>query len=303
MTRRFPDDFLDVLLRDETLARYSALRLGGPADWLFVAQADTAPETVSELLEAAWASGMPVRVLGGGSNTLISDTGARGLVVVNRMNALAYDEQGAMAASGAALTVLARKFATKGLAGFEWAASVPGTLGGAVVNNAGAHGGDMAGNVRQVEVLFADAGLRLLALEDLAYDYRLSSLKARADKRFLVLRAWLALTPDDPATIQARMEAFVSQRKRTQPQGASLGSIFKNPPGDYAGRLIESCGLKGFTIGGAQVSPVHANFFINSARASAADYRALIQHVQAAVHAQTGVLLHPEVEFFGDWQP
>lgn len=303
MTRRFPEDFLDVLLCDEPLARYSALRLGGPADWLFVAQADTSPETVSELLEAAWASGMPVRVLGGGSNTLISDNGARGLVVVNRMNALVYDEQGAVVASGAALTVLARKFAAKGLTGFEWAASVPGTLGGAVVNNAGAHGGDMAGNVRQVEVLFADDGLRVLTLEDLAYDYRRSSLKSRADKRFLVLRAWLALTPDDPAAIQARIEAFVSQRKRTQPQGASLGSIFKNPPGDYAGRLIEACGLKGFTIGGAQVSPVHANFFINSARATAADYGALIHHVQAAVQAQTGVLLHPEVEFFGDWQP
>jgi UDP-N-acetylmuramate dehydrogenase len=298
---RFPDDFAALLLRDEPLARYSALRLGGPADWLYAAGANDTVEQLVSLLEAAWAAGLPVRVLGGGSNTLISDAGARGLVIVNRISAIDYDDMGAVVSGGAALTVLARKFASRGLAGFEWAASVPGTIGGAVVNNAGAHGGDMAGNLRQAEVMFVGEGTRMLSRDAMAYAYRESALKSRPDKRFVVLRAWLALTPDDPQAIQARMDAFVAHRKRTQPQGASLGSIFRNPPGDYAGRLIEACGLKGHAVGGAQVSDVHANFFINRAAATASDYRALIEAVQAAVLRQTGVLLHPEVEFFGDW--
>jgi UDP-N-acetylmuramate dehydrogenase len=159
----------------------------------------------------------------------------------------------------------------------------------------------MAGNLRQAEVMFVGEGTRMLSRDAMAYAYRESALKSRPDKRFVVLRAWLALTPDDPQAIQARMDAFVAHRKRTQPQGASLGSIFRNPPGDYAGRLIEACGLKGHAVGGAQVSDVHANFFINRAAATASDYRALIEAVQAAVLRQTGVLLHPEVEFFGDW--
>jgi UDP-N-acetylmuramate dehydrogenase len=141
----------------------------------------------------------------------------------------------------------------------------------------------------------------VLTPADLGFAYRASSLKTRGDRRFLVTGAVLALKQDDPAAIQARMDEFIAHRKRTQPPGASLGSIFKNPPGDYAGRLIEACGLKGYQIGGAQVSPVHANFFINTDAATAGDYSALINHVGEAVYVQTGVRLEIEIERIGEW--
>lgn len=287
------------LQQHESLAKYTAARLGGPADWLYVAKTST--DELVEVISAAWADGVPVRVLGGGSNVLVSDKGVRGLVIVNSVKEVAFNGTLVTASGGHGLTPLARKCASHGLSGLEWAASVPGTVGGAVVNNAGAHGGDMAGCVQSVELVDAERGRHTLALADLAYGYRTSSLKHRDDRRFLVLSAVLRLAEGDPTAINATMDSFMAYRKRTQPPGASLGSIFKNPPGDYAGRLIESCGLKGYAIGGAQVSPVHANFFINKARATATDYYALIQYVRDTVHTQTGVLLEPEVELVGEW--
>ncbi len=292
----------DQLLAEEPLARYTAARLGGPAQWLYVAKGS--PEQLAEVVAAAWAEGIPVRLLGGGANVLVSDAGVRGLVIINKVTDICFgdwhDGRNVSAASGTSLGVLARKAAARGLAGLEWAVSVPGTLGGAIVNNAGAHGGDMARLVCDVVVLDADKGPQLYTQADLHYDYRYSSLKARADRRFVVLLATLALTPDDPAGIQQRMDAYIAHRKATQPPGASLGSIFKNPPGDYAGRLIEAAGLKGHRIGGAMVSPVHANFFINTRTASASDYYALIQYVHEVVQKRMGVTLETEIEMLGD---
>lgn len=282
-----------------SLAKYTAARLGGAAEWLYVAKTST--DELVEVISAAWADGMPVRVLGGGSNVLISDNGVRGLVIINGVKEAVFEGGTVTASAGHGLTTLARKCASHGLAGFEWAASVPGTVGGAVVNNAGAHGGDMSGNVRRVELVDAEHGQQTLSLDDLAYGYRTSSLKSRTDKRFLVLTVELEFEHGDPAATNAKMDEFIAYRKQTQPAGASLGSIFKNPPDDHAGRLIESCGLKGYNIGGAQVSPVHANFFINRERATATDYYRLIEYVQTTVHTQTGVLLEREVELVGDW--
>jgi UDP-N-acetylmuramate dehydrogenase len=291
------------LLRDEPLNRYTAARLGGAADWLYVAKEST--EELAEVVAAAWAKDIPVRVLGGGANVLVSDKGVRGLVVVNDVTEITfgdwYDGRNVAAASGTGLTVLARKCAARGLSGLEWAASVPGTVGGGVVNNAGAHGGDMAASLIDVVVLDADKGGRILTLDDLDYEYRMSSLKAQKERRVLVLLAQFGLKPLEPAAIQARMEHFVAYRKSTQPPGASLGSIFKNPPDDFAGRLIEAAGLKGYAIGGAQVSPIHANFFINHAGATASDYQRLIRHVQEVVEKQLGVTLEMEVELVGQW--
>lgn len=287
------------LLQNEPLAKYTAARLGGPADWLYIARDSN--EQLSAVVSAAWAENVPVRVLGGGANVLVSDAGVRGLVVINRVGKAAFNDTSVTVTAGMSLTVLARKCAQQGLSGFEWAVSVPGTVGGAVVNNAGAHGGDMAGCLRSAALVDAESGTQVLTNADLAYEYRSSSLKARADRRFLVLMATLTLSRSTPADVNARMEGFVAHRKRTQPAGASLGSIFKNPPGDYAGRLIESCGLKGAKIGGAQVSPVHANFFINTGgTASASDYYRLIMLVRDVVGEKTGVFLETEVEFVGD---
>lgn len=294
--------FPDRLLRGESLARYTAARLGGTADWLYVARHST--EELAEVVMNAWAANIPVRVLGGGANVLVSDKGVRGLVVINDVTEITFgdwhDGRNVSATGGTGLTILARKCASQGFSGLEWGASVPGTVGGAVVNNAGAHGGDMRGSLCEAVVLDR-RGPHLLTQDDLAYGYRTSSLKARPDRDYLVLLAMFTLQPADPPEIAARMEKFVAYRKSTQPPGASLGSIFKNPPDDYAGHLIESAGLKGHQIGGIQVSPVHANFFINRGSATASDYYALIRHVRETVHRTSGVELEMEVELVGEW--
>jgi len=291
----------DRLLRDANLARFTAARMGGNADWLY--QANTSVEELVEVLTAAWDENLPVRVLGGGANVLVADSGVRGLVVISRLTGIKRDGRFLTVESGTPLTVLSRNCQKMGLAGFEWAVAVPGTIGGAVVNNAGAHGSDMAMNLVSAEIVEANRGVLTLTRQDLQYNYRASSLKLRTDKRFLVLRVLMEFREDDPAAIQARMDTFNAHRRSTQPGGASLGSIFKNPPNDYAGRLIEAAGLKGYRIGSAMVSPVHANFFINveGAEGLAADYYALVRHVQQTVEAQFGVRLEPEIEFVGEF--
>jgi UDP-N-acetylmuramate dehydrogenase len=291
------------LLKDESLARYTAARLGGPADWLYIAR-DSEDELV-EVTLAAWKAGIPVRVLGGGANVLISDKGFRGLIIVNHISDIVFGEwhegRNLSVTGGVSLTVLAHKCQSKGLSGMEWAVSVPGTIGGAVVTNAGAHGGDMAHIVRDVVVL-EPKGPKLYTLEDMRYEYRSSMLKVRADRRYLVLLATLALKSDESQAIENRMQEFIAYRKQTQPPGASLGSIFKNPSGDYAGRLIEAAGLKGYRIGNVQVSPIHANFFVNTGEATASDYFALISHVRETVHKHSGVELEMEIELVGEWE-
>jgi UDP-N-acetylmuramate dehydrogenase len=290
------------LLQHEPMARYTAARLGGAADWLYVAKEST--EELAEVVMNAWAADIPVRVIGGGANVLVSDAGVRGLVVINHVTEIIFGDwhggRNVSATGGTSLTVLARKCASRGLTGLEWAASVPGTVGGAVVNNAGAHGGDMAASLCEAVVLDAHKGAQLWTRDDLNYGYRTSSLKTREDRRFLVLLAIFALEAAEPTAVQERIEHFVDYRKTTQPPGASLGSIFKNPDGDYAGRLIEAAGLKGYTIGGAQVSPVHANFFINTGGATAGDYYALIRHVGEVVRQTSGIELEIEVELVGE---
>lgn len=290
------------LTRDTPLARFTAARLGGPADWLYIARSD--PDELVDVVRAAWADGLPVRVIGGGANVLVSDSGFRGLIVVNRIARIEPAGENLLRVSaGTPLTHLARECATRGLRGFEWAVAVPGTVGGAVINNAGAHGGAMTDTV--VEAVVAEPeGERVWSHADLDYDYRHSALKARGDRRYLVTGALLRFTSDDPDAIGARMDEYNAYRKRTQPPGASLGSVFKNPAGDHAGRLIEAAGLKGHRIGSAQVSPVHANFFLNEGgAANASDYYALVRHVQQTVAAQSGVLLEPEIEFIGAFSP
>jgi UDP-N-acetylmuramate dehydrogenase len=298
-----PEKYQVRLLRDEPLARYTAARLGGPADWLYVARDST--EELITVVSAAWEQDVPVRLLGGGANVLVSDSGVRGLVVINDVTEITFgdwhDGRNLSATGGAGLAILARKCQTQGLSGMEWAVSVPGTVGGAVVNNAGAHGSDMAAVVRDVVLFDAIKGVQMFSQDDLAYDYRSSSLKARTDRRFLILMATFALERADPPQIRTQMERFIEHRRRTQPPGASLGSIFKNPPGDYAGRLIDSVGLKGHSIGGVQISPIHANFFVNSETGTASDYYALIRYVRDYVRQETGVELEMEIEIVGEW--
>lgn len=291
--------FGDELLYGEPLARYTAARLGGPADALVVAR------TLPDLIFAAhfaWDSGVSYRILGGGANVLVADEGFRGLVIVNHANGVDLGDDGLVKAeSGSNLSTLARRCMKRGLQGLEWAVSVPGTIGGAAINNAGAHGSDMAASVQAV-VVHRPGGVTRLVLDDLAYGYRESALKGSSTP-YLVTSVTLQLEPGaDAEALAGQAAEYVAHRKRTQPPGASLGSIFKNPPGDYAGRLIEAAGLKGMSRGGVQISPRHANFFVNTGEGgSAADYFALIQLARAAVQDQFGVLLEPEIELLGDF--
>lgn len=300
---KLPSPWNKRLLRDEPLARYTAARLGGPADMLYLAKQSL--NELAEVVSAAWSRGIPVRVLGGGANVLVSDRGVRGLVVINDVSQITFGEwhggRNVSATSGTGLTILARKCQSQGLSGLEWAVSVPGTVGGAVVNNAGAHGSDIAATLTETVVLDPRHGAQIFTLDEMAYDYRSSSLKARPDRRFLVLLAQFSLRLGNSEEILAKMEHFIAYRKQTQPPGASLGSIFKNPTGDYAGRLIEAAGLKGYQIGGVQISPIHANFFINIRQATAADYYSLIRHAQETVLNQFRVELELEIELIGEW--
>ncbi len=295
LLRAFP-----ALQRNQSLARFTAARLGGLADYLYIAK-DPAYTDIKRLLRVAWAQDLPVTVIGGGANILVADAGIRGLVIVNRAARIEPCGTRVQAAAGTSLIHLARFCHEQALGGLEWAIAVPGTVGGAVVNNAGAHGSDIASNLLRARVV-EPGNITWLAANDLKYAYRHSLLKSRADRRFFVLEAEFALQRTDREAIGAKMAQHNAYRRRTQPPGASLGSIFKNPPGDFAGRLIEAAGLKGERLGGVQVSPRHANFFVNlDGAATAADYWRLIRLVQARVKRASGVTLELEVQLLGDW--
>jgi len=295
--------FGERLQRRVPLAPYTSARLGGPADALLIVRsADELAEAVAWL----WAHEVPFLVLGGGSNVLVSDAGVRGVVLLNKAAAVRFgeDEEGSWvrAESGANLGRVARRAALQGLAGLEWAAGIPGTVGGAVVGNAGAHGGDMAGVLRVAEILHRREGRVTWPVERLAYGYRTSWLKVHPGEA-VVLAATLRLRPGDPQELQARLEEGRAYRQRTQPPGASMGSMFKNPPGDYAGRLIEAAGLKGTRIGGAEISRVHANFIVNHGDATARDVAELLRLARCTVAERFGVRLDLEIQLIGDWPP
>ncbi len=294
--------FKDRLEENAELERYSSARVGGTADALVVVRsADDLVEIVSWL----WVQDVPFVVLGGGSNVLVSDAGVRELVLLNRARTVRFGgKPGATALwaeSGANFGAIARQAAQKGYSGLEWAGGIPGTVGGAVFGNAGAHGGDVAGNLMMAEILHRTEGQVIWPKERLEFAYRSSWLK-RNPGQAVVLSATMHLEPGDPAEIEAKMDEFVAFRRKTQPPGASMGSMFKNPPGDYAGRLIEEAGLKGMQVGGAQISPLHGNFFVNQGEASATDVYALIQKARETVAREFGVELELEIELIGTWQ-
>ena len=289
----------------EPLAKHTTSRLGGPAEFLVVA--DSA-EVLAEQVRTARQLELPFFILGAGANVLISDAGVRGLVIVNRAREMRIDDAGEAPSvrveSGATLSLLARQCAARGLSGLEWAAGIPGTVGGAIYGNAGAHGSDIAASLRLAEILQEDGRVKRWETAELAFGYRASALKrARAAGQGgqVVLAAEFDLIRRDPVECLERMDVYNAYRRRTQPPGASLGSMFKNPPGDYAGRLIEAAGLKGLKVGGAEISPVHANFFLNTGEARASDVFALIHQAHTAVKARFDIDLALEVELVGEW--
>jgi len=296
------------LRKDVPLERYTSARVGGPADALVEIKS---ADELAQIAGLLWREGLPWILVGGGSNILVADAGVRGVVVVNRARRVSLAESReppqVWAESGANLGLISRQAASRGLSGLEWAGGIPGTLGGAVVGNAGAHGGDMAGSLAVAEILHHDPNVQEgmparegWLVDRLDYAYRTSRLK-HLPGQAVVLAATLRLERSTPQAVQAKLDELVAYRRRTQPPGASMGSMFRNPPGDYAGRLIDAAGLKGKRIGGAEISTLHGNFFINTGRATAADILSLIAVARECVYERFGVHLELEIELVGEW--
>lgn len=289
----------ESVAENRPLARHTSLRVGGPADLLVTAES---ADALRQAVSLAWEHGVPCFVLGSGSNVLVADAGIRGLVVLNRARAASVVEGGLRAESGAALATVARLAISAGLAGLEWSSGIPGTVGGAVVGNAGAWGSDVASTLRQATVLQGNGDLATWPAARFEYGYRTSVLKRQGPgRRAVVLEAEFRLRPADEQSLRARVAEITARRRASQPAGASCGSVFRNPPGDHAGRLVEAAGLKGATRGGAVISPVHANFVINEGEATAGDVRSLVELMRSEVQARFGVSLELEIELLGEW--
>lgn len=297
--------FGSKLQMDEMMGRYSVMQVGGPADYLVIIR-DV--RDLEESIRFLWEQEIPFILLGGGSNTLISDAGIREVVVINKAKEVKLLENDPdtirlWAESGASFGKLSRRTASKGWTGLEWSAGIPGTVGGAVVNNAGAFGSNVAENLEVAEILHP-VGDKIQrsewSVDQLAYDYRTSVIKTGGNPA-VVLSATFRLQQSTPAEVKGRIASISKKRQGSQPQGASLGSMFKNPPGDYSGRLIEEAGLKGSRVGDAEVSLVHGNFFLNRGNASAEDIAALIERVRETVKGKFGVDLELEIQLIGDW--
>lgn len=278
---------------DAPLAKYTWVGLGGPADCLVLARSR---DVLVQAVQMARSYGVPWHVYGGFSNILPPDAGLRGVVVLNQTRRVDFGPEYRLTADAGAIVVkVAREAVARGWAGMTWAVGLPGTIGGAVVNNAGAFGGEIAQILTGADVLNEAGCVVHVPASWFGFEYRCSKLKG-AGARWVVLGAEFQLREGDRTHLEAKAAEYTERRQRTQPPGRTLGSTFKNPPGDYAGRLIEAAGLKGERCGAIVVSPQHANFLINEGGGTAADFRALIQRVQATVMDQFGVLLEPEIE-------
>lgn len=288
--------------RDEPLARFTTMRVGGPAD-LF-ATVHNAFE-LRALVRFARARAIPCFVLGRGSDLVISDRGIRGLVIQVRAEGSRVDGERYVAEAGVPMARAATETQRAGLTGLEFGLAIPGTVGGAVWANAGAHGADVAAVLESARILGSDGSEAIVPAADLGLAYRDTRLKhPPADgPAEIVLEATFHLAPADADTIKGRLDDIRRWRQAHQPLGLpSAGSVFRNPPDDSAGRLIDEAGLKGTRIGGAVVSEKHANFIVNDQKGSAADVRRLGDHVRAVVQERTGVELAYEIEFPGDWE-
>lgn len=286
----------------EPMSRHTSFRVGGPADLL----ADpSAPEHVQALRSFASKCGTPFTVIGAGTNILVRDGGIRGIVcrIGNAMSrvSLVPGEQAITAQAGASIRSVCIAAGEAGLSGLEFAIGIPGHVGGGVVMNAGAHGGCLADAVTSVLSLSRDCEFVNWSASDLCFGYRHSALLGTDH---IVLEATFGLSQGDPAAIRRRHEEILAKRRATQPTDLpSAGSVFRRPPGHYAGALIEAAGLKGARVGGAQVSGKHAGFIVNTGGATASDVLQLIEHVQRVVAERSGVMLEPEVLVLGEDAP
>ena len=286
----------DQIRREEPMSRHTTFRVGGPAEYLVTPQIAQIPQVV----ELCRRYDLPLTVIGNGSNLLIADGGLRGVVMEIGKAASGIrviDEEDLAVSAGSLLSETAAFAAKEGLAGMEFAAGIPGSLGGAVVMNAGAYGGEMKDILSGVRVLTQRGEIRVRPADELDLSYRHSRMM---DEQDIVLEARLNLTQDSTAVIRARMEELRKKRVEKQPlEYPSAGSTFKRPEGYFAGKLIEDAGLRGFCVGDAQVSEKHCGFVINRGAATAAQILELMQEVQRRVREHSGVDLEPEVRLLG----
>lgn len=286
-----------ILAAEEPMERHTTFRIGGPAEYY----AKPRREELASLVRLAGQAGIPVTIVGHGSNLLVGDGGIRGLVVEigEAMSEVRIEGQTLVASAGAMLAGIAQKAAQAALSGLEFAAGIPGNLGGAVVMNAGAYGGEMRDVVERVTVLDWDGNTHCLSREELDFGYRHSCIPGR---HYIVVEAQLKLQPGDREEIRARMAQLGRQRTEKQPlEYPSAGSTFKRPQGYFAGKLIMDAGLRGYTVGGAQVSEKHCGFVVNRGGAKAADVRQLMCDVADRVEESFGVRLEPEVKLIGEF--
>lgn len=287
----------DSILLDEPMSRHTTFRVGGPADFFVTPKAK---EEVRDVIRICKEAGMPYYIIGNGSNLLVSDAGYRGVIVqiCKEMNEVKVEGDLVKAQAGALLSGIAAKALGAELSGFEFASGIPGTIGGACVMNAGAYGGEMKDVLESVTALTGEGKIIELGRNELELGYRTSVI---AKKGYIVLGAVLKLERGDGEKIKTYMDELKEKRVTKQPlEYPSAGSTFKRPEGYFAGKLIEDAGLRGFQVGGAQVSEKHCGFVINRDHATAADIMELMRQVQIRVKENSGVDLEPEVKRLGD---
>ena len=289
------------LLSGELLKDYTTIKAGGPAAGLMIF---TDIDELSHAIGTLWSLDVPFKLLGNGSNVLISDKGYPGIVLINRCNRIQiYKEQDpplVYAETGANLGTMAQMASRAGVGGLEWCNSIPGTVGGAVYGNAGAHGSDIDSTLLKVDAMIRDNGKQTLDVAQMGYEYRSSKFK-RENADAIILSATFHGNHADPEESMRKLEEFTAKRAKTQPKGPSFGSTFKNPEGDFAGRLLEEVGMKGVSSGSAQISTRHANFILNDGTASAQDIYKLIRMGQKRVFERFQIHLQPEIEMIGDF--
>ena len=286
---------------NEPMSHHTSFRVGGPADFYIVARS---AQELGDLVVLAREDDMPYLIIGRATNILVADKGVRGFVIENGGQDISFGDDAVLSAeSGALLGDLARESVRRGLGGLEWAVGIPGSVGGAIVGNAGAYGGYIGDVTRKAAVLAADGTVRELSAKEMGFGYRTSRFKGHAAKgeQEVILSAEFTLRPETAQALAEKMADYTRRREASQPTEPSAGSIFKRTKQYPAGFLIERAGLKGTRIGGAQISPKHANFIVNLGGARAVDVKALIDLAQEQVREQFGMELELEIELVGEW--
>ncbi|HEY4554417.1 MAG TPA: UDP-N-acetylmuramate dehydrogenase [Bacillaceae bacterium] len=277
----------------EPLANHTTIKIGGPAD-VFVEPASI--EKLKDTMEIIKKHGVPWRVIGRGSNLLVDDEGIEGVVIKlgKGLDHLEVNGTEVTVGGGYSFIVLATVLSRQGLSGLEFAGGIPGSVGGAVYMNAGAHGSDISRILKKAHILFPDGTMEWLNNEQMKYSYRTSILQSQ--RPGIVLEAVFELKQGDREAISSDMKSFKNYRRDTQPVKPCCGSVFRNPLPDHAGKLIQDANLKGFSVGDAQISELHGNFIVNNGKAKAADVLLLIEHIKKTILERNGIQLHTEVE-------